>query len=68
MHDEGVRIIGRGLWYISAVHTQDDIHFAIEKVRKVLKIFNMPSWGAIIRCIDEDLNKTYRFGFTGRKW
>lgn len=37
MHDEGVRIIGRGLWYISAVHTQDDIHFAIEKVRKVLK-------------------------------
>ncbi|MFA5246020.1 MAG: aspartate aminotransferase family protein [Pedobacter sp.] len=37
MHDEGVRIIGRGLWYISAVHTQDDINFAIEKVRKVLK-------------------------------
>lgn len=37
MHNEGVRIIGRGLWYISAVHTQDDINFAIEKVRKVLK-------------------------------
>jgi glutamate-1-semialdehyde 2,1-aminomutase len=37
MHDKGVRIIGRGLWYISAIHTQDDIHFAIEKVRKVLK-------------------------------
>lgn len=37
MHDEGVRIIGRGLWYISAAHTQYDIHFAIDKVRKVLK-------------------------------
>ena len=37
MHNEGVRIISRGLWYISAVHTQDDINFAIEKVRKVLK-------------------------------
>jgi glutamate-1-semialdehyde 2,1-aminomutase len=37
MHDEGVRIIGRGLWYISAAHTQDDVYFAIDKVRKVLK-------------------------------
>lgn len=37
MHDEGVRIIGRGLWYISAAHTQKDILFAIEKAIKVLK-------------------------------
>ncbi|HEY8661856.1 MAG TPA: aspartate aminotransferase family protein [Hanamia sp.] len=37
MHDEGVRIIGRGLWYISTAHTQDDINFAIDKVDKVLK-------------------------------
>lgn len=37
MHDEGVRIIGRGLWYISAVHTQEDIRTAIEKVSNVLK-------------------------------
>lgn len=37
MHDEGVRIIGRGLWYISAAHTQEDISFAIKKVRKVLE-------------------------------
>lgn len=36
MHNEGVRIIGRGLWYISAVHTQEDIDHAIMKVRKVL--------------------------------
>lgn len=37
MHDEGVRIIGRGLWYISAAHTQSDILLAIEKAAKVLK-------------------------------
>ncbi|HTE10349.1 MAG TPA: aminotransferase class III-fold pyridoxal phosphate-dependent enzyme, partial [Chitinophagaceae bacterium] len=36
MHDEGVRIIGRGLWYISAAHTPEDISFAIEKAKKVL--------------------------------
>jgi glutamate-1-semialdehyde 2,1-aminomutase len=36
MHNEGVRIIGRGLWYISAVHTPDDISFAIDKAGKVL--------------------------------
>ncbi len=37
MHDEGVRIIGRGLWYISAAHSEADILIAIEKARKVLK-------------------------------
>ncbi|MBC7759594.1 MAG: aspartate aminotransferase family protein [Phormidesmis sp. FL-bin-119] len=37
MHDEGVRIIGRGLWYISAAHTQKDINFTVDKVRKVLR-------------------------------
>jgi glutamate-1-semialdehyde 2,1-aminomutase len=37
MHDKGVRIIGRGLWYISAVHTVEDIEFALEKAREVLK-------------------------------
>jgi glutamate-1-semialdehyde 2,1-aminomutase len=37
MHDEGVRIIGRGLWYISASHTGEDIEFAITKAKKVLK-------------------------------
>lgn len=37
MHDEGVRIIGRGLWYISAAHTAGDISLAIEKAGKVLK-------------------------------
>ncbi|MEO6916560.1 MAG: aspartate aminotransferase family protein, partial [Chitinophagaceae bacterium] len=37
MHDEGVRIISRGLWYISAAHTEADIDLAIDKARNVLK-------------------------------
>jgi len=37
MHDRGVRVIGRGLWYINAVHTQQDIDHAIEVAAKVLK-------------------------------
>lgn len=37
MHEQGVRIIGRGLWYISAVHTQEDVEFALNKAQKVLK-------------------------------
>ena len=37
MHDEGVRVIGRGLWYISAVHTDEEIELAIGMADKVLK-------------------------------
>lgn len=37
MHDQGVRIIGRGLWYISAAHTEKDIQFAVKKAKQVLK-------------------------------
>ena len=36
MHDKGVRIIGRGLWYISAVHTREDIEHALATARTVL--------------------------------
>lgn len=36
MHDKGIRIIGRGLWYISAVHTQEDIDQAVETATEVL--------------------------------
>jgi glutamate-1-semialdehyde 2,1-aminomutase len=36
MHDNGIRIIGRGLWYISAVHTAADIDKALETADKVL--------------------------------
>ncbi|HEY1062574.1 MAG TPA: aspartate aminotransferase family protein [Daejeonella sp.] len=38
MHDEGVRVIGRGLWYISASHTEEDIDYAINKARKVFNV------------------------------
>jgi glutamate-1-semialdehyde 2,1-aminomutase len=37
MHNEGIRIIGRGLWYISAAHTEEDIDQAVEVAGKVLK-------------------------------
>ncbi len=36
MHDRGVRIIGRGLWYISAAHTEADIRQAVETAEDVL--------------------------------
>lgn len=36
MHDNNIRIIGRGLWYISAAHNGEDIQTAIETAEKVL--------------------------------
>ena len=40
MHDAGVRVIGRGLWYISAVHTDSEIDHAIVTAREVLSAMN----------------------------
>lgn len=37
LHAHGVRVIGRGLWYISAAHTEKDIDHAIETAHKVLR-------------------------------
>ncbi len=37
MHDKGVRIIGRGLWYISAAHTEKDIDTALNISAAVFK-------------------------------
>ena len=37
MHDRGIRIIGRGLWYISAAHTEAEIHHALSVADEVLK-------------------------------
>ena len=37
MHDNGIRIIGRGLWYLSAAHTEEDIHQALATSAKVFK-------------------------------
>lgn len=39
MHNQRVRIIGRGLWYISAVHTDDDIEFALAAAARVFDDF-----------------------------
>jgi glutamate-1-semialdehyde 2,1-aminomutase len=36
MHDERIRIIGRGLWYISTAHTDADIDHAIAVSKRVL--------------------------------
>src|SRR5690606_17830833 len=36
MHEEGIRVIGRGLWYISAAHTEEDIDDALKIAEKVL--------------------------------
>jgi glutamate-1-semialdehyde 2,1-aminomutase len=37
MHDRKVRVIGRGLWYISAVHTEAEIDHAIQVASEVLQ-------------------------------
>lgn len=37
MHDRKVRVIGRGLWYISAVHKEEEIDHAIDIAREVLQ-------------------------------
>jgi glutamate-1-semialdehyde 2,1-aminomutase len=36
LHDNGIRVIGRGLWYISAAHTEEDIDKAISIADKIL--------------------------------
>jgi glutamate-1-semialdehyde 2,1-aminomutase len=37
MHERGIRLIGRGLWYISNAHTDADIDRAIATAREVLR-------------------------------
>ncbi len=37
LQDLGVRVIGRGLWYVSAAHTEADVDVAIEAARQALK-------------------------------
>lgn len=40
MHNRGIRIIGRGLWYISAAHTENDVHSALEAAEEVMEEMN----------------------------
>lgn len=37
MQDRGIRLIGRGLWYISAAHTPQDIEHCVQTAAEVLK-------------------------------
>ncbi len=37
MHDRGIRLIGRGIWYLSAAHTSEDARLAIDTAYDVLK-------------------------------
>jgi glutamate-1-semialdehyde 2,1-aminomutase len=37
MQEEGIRLIGRGLWYVSAAHTQADVARTLESATNVLK-------------------------------
>jgi glutamate-1-semialdehyde 2,1-aminomutase len=37
MQERGIRLIGRGLWYLSAAHTEAEIEQAIATAREVLK-------------------------------
>ena len=37
LHNKGIRVIGRGLWYISTAHTEREIDRAIETATEVLK-------------------------------
>lgn len=37
MQDRGVRLIGRGLWYVSAAHTEGDLEQALASAAEVLR-------------------------------
>lgn len=37
MHDRGVRLIGRGLWYVSAAHTFEEIEFCAKAADKAFE-------------------------------
>jgi len=35
--DEGVRVIGRGIWYLSTAHTDEDVEFTLGAVKSALQ-------------------------------
>jgi glutamate-1-semialdehyde 2,1-aminomutase len=43
LHDAGLRVIGRGLWYISAAHTEEDIEKALRISGKILRTMTQQS-------------------------
>src|SRR5260221_8863705 len=42
MQERGIRLIGRGLWYISAAHTREEIDRCIETAYEVLSTSGFP--------------------------
>ena len=36
MHERGIRLIERGLWYVSAAHTESEIDQAVSAARETL--------------------------------
>lgn len=36
LHRRGVRVLSRGLWYLSSAHTEDDLHVAVAAARDTL--------------------------------
>ena len=36
MHRRGIRLIGRGLWYLSAAHTAEDVETALAAAAEAL--------------------------------
>lgn len=38
MLDRGIRLIGRGIWYISAAHTEQDIDHAVNVAKEVFQV------------------------------
>lgn len=36
LHDENIRVIGRGLWYVSAVHTEEEVAHTLKVAEQVL--------------------------------
>jgi glutamate-1-semialdehyde 2,1-aminomutase len=49
MHDRGVRLIGRGLWYVSAAHTAEDIESCARAADKAFETL-ANSRSAFLRC------------------
>jgi glutamate-1-semialdehyde 2,1-aminomutase len=35
MLDKGIRILSRGLWYLSTAHNEDDVEFTLDKIRQI---------------------------------
>lgn len=55
MLDRGVRLIGRGIWYISAAHTEQDIDYAVEVAREAFLAMNQ-NGNATVRAIAKEGN------------